>query len=126
MNEVIAIFVGGGLGSLARYGTGKWIAGMSLLTFPFGTLAANLISSLILGLFLGFSLNKPESFGTARFLIAVGFCGGYSTFSTFSVETFDLFKHGLFLQFFLNISANLIGCLAAVAAGIWIGKTVHG
>lgn len=124
MNELFTVFIGGGLGSIARYSTGKYVASLSLISFPFGTLMANLLSSLILGIFLGITSGKPESHNTMRFLIAVGFCGGFSTFSTFSAETLDLLKHGFILQFVLNVTGNLAGCMAMIGAGLWIGKSV--
>ncbi len=123
MNNLIAIFIGGGLGSMARYGIGKYMTSMLPVSFPFGTLAANIISSLILGLFLGFTMGKPENENQFRFLIAIGFCGGLSTFSSFSAETFELFKNGMFLNGGLNILANLVTCVLMIGVGTWIGKS---
>lgn len=125
MNDVIAIFVGGGMGSVARYGIGKWMASITILTFPFGTLVANLIASLILGLFLGITSGKPDTSNSIRFLIAIGFCGGFSTFSTFSAESLELLRHGETFQFALNILFNITGCIAMIGAGFWIVKTLN-
>jgi len=124
LNNLLAIFIGGGLGSLSRYGIGKWISGILPLTFPYGTLFANCISSLILGIFLGFSAGKPENETQLRFLIAVGFCGGFSTFSAFSAETFELFRNGMFFHGGINILANIISCLVMISIGAWIGKLI--
>lgn len=121
MNALL-IFIGGGLGSLARYSTGKFLASLSTSVFPFGTLASNLISSLILGVFIGWFAMKPGHDHPMRFFIAVGFCGGFSTFSTFSAETFDLIRNGMILFAAANILLNLIICIGCIAGGIWISR----
>ncbi len=122
MNIALAIFVGGGLGSLARFGVGRWMQFVLPPTFPFGTLMANLLSSLIVGLFIGVASGKIVNDSPWRFLIVAGFCGGFSTFSTFSAETFELFKNGMLLYGSLNIAVSLITCLLMIGVGIWIGK----
>jgi fluoride exporter len=122
MNAFLAIFIGGGMGSLARFGVGKWMADVLPVTFPYGTLMANIMSSLILGLFLGITAGKPENENQFRFLIAVGFCGGFSTFSSFSAETFELFRNGMFLNGGINILANLISCILMIGIGAWLGR----
>lgn len=119
MNALL-IFIGGGLGSLARYGTGKFFASVSASGFPVGTLASNIISSLILGVFIGWIAMKPGHDHPMRFLIAIGFCGGFSTFSTFSAETFELIRNGMIMFAAANILLNLIICVGCIAAGIWM------
>lgn len=91
MLNVIAVFLGGGLGSLCRYGLSQYIESSS---FPWATLAANALACLVLGLATGYSSrygwNAPW-----KLLAATGFCGGFSTFSTFSGEAFVLAEEGL-------------------------------
>ena len=125
MNIAIAIFFGGGLGSLARYGVSRISASLFPIAFPYGTLISNGISCLILGLFLGFATLKPEQSNNFRYLIAIGFCGGFSTFSSFSAETIELFKHGSYLYAGLNITANLVLSLTAIAVGAWAMRLLY-
>ena len=122
MNTALAVFVGGGLGSLARFGVGRWMQFVLPTTFPYGTLMSNILSSLIVGLFIGVSSETIENENPWKFLIAVGFCGGFSTFSTFSAETFELLKNGLYFAGGINIAANLVTCLLMIGVGVWIGK----
>ena len=119
----IAVFVGGGLGSVARFGMSKW-SGLGNISFPMATLISNFTSSLILGVFIGISSNRPAVFSTWRFLVAIGFCGGFSTFSTFSAETLELMKHGMFPTAIVNAGVNLAGTLLMVWSGIWIGRMI--
>ena len=122
MNQIILVFVGGGLGSLARYGTGKAFIKWSSV-FPFGTLTANILACLILGFFTGWAALKPsDSVTTYRAFVAVGFCGGYSTFSTFSNETIQLIINNRLTDAFVNLLASVILCFGATVLGMWIGK----
>ena len=123
MNTWLAIFIGGGIGSMARFGVTKWMTYLLPISFPYGTLMANLFSSLILGFFLGITSLKPEGEHQLRFLMAVGFCGGFSTFSAFSAETFELFRNGMFLNGGINILVNLIAGIGMIGIGIWMGRT---
>ena len=121
--NLLAVFVGGGLGSLARYGLGILFNNLSANTFPFGTLAANTISSLIIGILMGIGLTGKETTDSVwKTFLAVGFCGGFSTFSAFSLETMELAKNGMMTQAILNVAANVVLCLAATAVGVWLAK----
>jgi len=122
MNQMILVFVGGGLGSLARYGVGKAFVKWSSV-FPFGTLTANILACLIMGFFTGWAALKPsDSISTYRAFVAIGFCGGFSTFSTFSNETILLIQNNRFGDAALNTFLSLILCLGATLVGMWLGK----
>ena len=122
MNQIILVFVGGGLGSLARFGVGKFLFKWSSV-FPFGTLTANILACLIMGFFTGWAALKPiDSVTTYRAFIAVGFCGGFSTFSTFSNETIQLIMNNRLIDALLNISVSVILCFGATILGMWLGK----
>jgi CrcB protein len=115
------IFIGGGLGSVVRFAFSKFIQ-LQPGGFPTATLAANLVSSLILGLLLGYHFNKQVVNDSTRLFIATGFCGGFSTFSTFSYETFMLVSTGNLRMAIVNLTANFVMCYIAVAAGFLITR----
>ena len=110
MNIVLAIFIGGGLGSVARYGISELVKMIWKGQFPLGTLLANLLSCVIIGLLLGYFNNKINS-QELRSLILIGFCGGFSTFSTFSKETLELFQNGNAAIAIINIIVSLVFCI---------------
>ncbi len=112
------VFLGGGLGSICRYGISKVMAA-NQFDFPFATLLANIISCLILGYLFGIALKSGLS-DQAKLLWMTGFCGGFSTFSTFSLETFVLFESSQIGYALLNITGSLGICLLAIFIGIKI------
>jgi fluoride exporter len=124
MNQVLFIFIGGGLGSLARYYLNRAFAGGYFETFPVGTLSVNILASLLLGLFLGFVDVRNFTNESVKLLVAVGFCGGFSTFSTFSAETLILLKSGQGLLAFLNVVVSVLCCLAATFMGIFVARYI--
>jgi CrcB protein len=124
MNTWLTIFLGGGLGSMLRYGIGVFFHQLIPSKFPYATLVSNSLSSIILGLFLGFVLIKNINDPALRYFIIVGFCGGLSTFSSFSLETYDLIRSGMFALAVANILLSLALCILFVAVGIWIGKSI--
>ena len=123
MNNLILIFLGGGLGSLARYGTGRALASWSV-NLPYGTLAANVLACVILGFFTGaVALRSSEAVLPYRAFLAVGFCGGFSTFSSFSNDTLLMLMNNRWADAVLNIGLSVVLCLMASLLGLWLGKT---
>ena len=119
MQIYIWIALGSAIGGMARY----WCSGASALllgeTFPWGTLIVNVVGSLIIGFVA--TLTGPDGrifvSTTARQFMMVGLCGGYTTFSSFSLQTLNLMNDGQWLYATLNIGASVILCLVAV----WLG-----
>lgn len=124
MKNLILIFVGGGLGSIARFGVGKYLAGWSF-SVPYGTLVANVLACVILGFFTGaVALRSSDAALPYRAFLAVGFCGGFSTFSTFSNETLLMLLNNRWGDAIFNIILSVVLCLIASLLGLWLGKTL--
>lgn len=98
---------------------GRLLAGMTLLGFPLGTLAVNLLGSLLIGLWLAL-FDRPAWL----WLLATGFCGGFTTFSTFSADTVGLLRAGSCGAAALYAASSLLLCTAGTAAGLWMGTTL--
>lgn len=113
MINFIWVFIGGGLGSMARYWIGDALKSHSLI-FPWATLLANAVSCIILGYLVAYNLKTPLS-PSYRLLLMTGFCGGFSTFSTFSSEIYLLMQDGKFsLALAYIVSSLIIGILGVL------------
>jgi fluoride exporter len=122
MNQLILIFVGGGLGSISRFILGKSIQVQFLRTFPFGTLGVNVLASLVLGILVGMFEAKTLVNPNYRTFIAIGFCGGFSTFSTFSNDTLQLIQNNRLPEALLNVLLNVVLCILATFGGLTLAK----
>jgi CrcB protein len=113
------IAIGGALGSMARFGCSNLVANTVGGTFPWGTLMINVLGSFVIGAFAtltgadGRVLVPPD----ARQFVIVGLCGGYTTFSSFSLQTLNLVRDGDIVGAGLNITGSVVLCLVAV----WLG-----
>ena len=119
MKAILLVFLGGGAGSALRYVIGKNL-NPTTVGFPWGTFAVNLIGSLIIGLVFGWILQKSKLSNDTLLLIVAGFCGGFTTFSAFALESLNFLKMGntsLFLTYVL--SSILVGLLC-----VWFGYLV--
>ncbi len=114
MLNLLLIFIGGGLGCLSRYGVSKVILSTPEQQFPLATLTANVISVVVMGLALGLFAEKLQGEAWRAFII-IGFCGGFSTFSTFSMETLELFRKGNYLFAAGNILLSVTLCMIVLA-----------
>ena len=110
----LAIFIGGGLGSLARYGFGLLAGKLYAGHFPLGTFLSNLTSCIVLGVFVLFFASKNQLNEAYKALLLVGFCGGFSTFSTFSLETLNLMKSGEWGWVIANVLLSILVCLGVL------------
>ena len=116
--KYLLVFLGGGFGSLIRYGISLIINGLSV-SFPLATLLSNVAACFLIGV-LTAAATKGNVTDTHRLLWATGFCGGFSTFSTFSNETLQLAQNGQPFAALGNILVSLTLCLAATFIGLRI------
>ncbi len=115
-----AIFIGGGLGSLARWGLSAALAPYSA-QFPNGTLAANLLSCLVVGVMLAYANHAVWGDGLVRALVITGFCGGFSTFSTLIREMNQLQEANRLATMLSYGLVSFLAGLLALLAGMWLG-----
>lgn len=120
MNGYFLVFIGGGLGSLARFLMIKLIDPQKF-NFPYATLIANVLSCFILGIVVGYFIDKTSA-ASIKLLLLTGFCGGFSTFSTFAYESNLLFTSQHFTSAIANIVLNFALSILAIYAGMFITK----
>lgn len=116
MNYLL-VFIGGGVGSMLRYAISHLMSRYNW-TFPWATLIANALSCIILGLVAALIIQDKVLEPQYRLMILTGFCGGFSTFSTFSNETFILLSNGQWGYAVANIITSLVVCLFCIYAGM--------
>jgi len=113
MNYLL-VFLGGGLGSLTRYWVGLYVGRWTPVTFPWATFISNILASGILGVIMYLFVVKWQGQSWIYPLLAVGFCGGFSTFSSFSYETVNLISTGNYLIATLNVLISVVSGIAVL------------
>ncbi|MCC6462912.1 MAG: fluoride efflux transporter CrcB [Saprospiraceae bacterium] len=119
MKLILIIGAGSFIGGVARYLLGQWVQAKAATAFPYGTLAVNVLGCLAIGLVLGWSVRHSPPVEW-RFFLATGFCGGFTTFSTFSNETLALLREGQTAA----ASAYVVASLALGLLATWVGISV--
>lgn len=121
IRELLAVGLGGAAGSIARYLLSySVLAGHTLCGFPVGTFVVNSSGSILIGVLAG---AVPDASFATR-LLAIGFCGGFTTFSTFSIDTVQLLRDGQYVPAALYIILSVVVCIVCAALGIWIGQII--
>ncbi|GGK17693.1 putative fluoride ion transporter CrcB [Yeosuana aromativorans] len=122
MKNLLLVFLGGGFGSVLRYIIGKYLNNPQS-GIPFGTFTANILGSLLIGVFLGLAAKNNTLSQNQTLLLATGFCGGFTTFSTFAYENHVFLKAGDFTSFAVyTIGSFIIGFLA-VFLGMFLARS---
>lgn len=125
MNILLLIFIGAGLGGVCRYAVSNATYLFLNTNFPYGTLIVNVSGCFIMGILFVFILDRlNEAAPQLRALLLVGFLGGYTTFSSFSIETISLLENAEYMKAFLNIFLSTTLCLIAAWAGVIIGRQI--
>jgi fluoride exporter len=121
------IGIGSALGGMARYWCSGFVGARFGETFPWGTIAVNIIGSFIIGFFA--TISGPDGRllvpSLARQFVMLGFCGGYTTFSSFSLQTLNLVRDGELTQAVGNITLSVTLCLIAVTAGHYVAAALN-
>jgi len=121
MKQLILVFVGGGFGSVLRFIIGKYL-NSTQNGIPYGTFAANIIGSLLIGIILGLAAKNDSLTSNQTLLLATGFCGGFTTFSTFAYENHVFLKSGDFTSFAIYTIASFVIGFLAVFFGMYLAK----
>jgi CrcB protein len=122
VRQTVLVGVGGMVGCIARFWLSMLVQRLGGTPFPIGTLVVNVAGSFVLGLVLALTPERGEAGVAMRALLAVGFCGGFTTMSTFSYETLALWgdDHATFAA--ANVALTLLACVAAVWLGLAVGR----
>lgn len=115
---ILAVALGGALGSVARYMVGMGSAKLFGLDFPWGTLIINIVGSFLIGVFVELFALKWDLPQTGRVFLTVGICGGFTTFSTFSLDSYVLMEHGEWWPAAFYIIGSVVLSIAGLVAGL--------
>jgi fluoride exporter len=117
MNGFLSVMIGGAIGAGTRYGVGLWSARLFGVSFPWGTLAVNLVGGLAMGLLIGRGLGDGW-----RLFAGVGVLGGFTTFSAFGLESWSMIERGATGAAFGYIAASVLGAVLLTGFGLWIAR----
>jgi len=124
VNEILVISLGAILGANARWVISRYAARILGPVFPYGTLVINVSGSFVVGFFMIWATERVLLDPRWRLLVVVGFCGAFTTFSSFSFETMAYFEQGQWLLMSANFLSNNLLCLAAVLAGMALARAL--
>ena len=124
MNQVLAIAAGGAAGSVLRFWMSNWVHTFAGRSFPYGTLAVNVLGCLLMGILFVFFLERLSDNTVLRAGVLIGVLGGFTTFSTFSIETLNLLEQGAYLKAAANAVLSVVICLSATWTGVIVGRQI--
>lgn len=120
-NNILLVFIGGGIGSVFRYLAGLWLLRSFPNTWPLNTWIVNILGSLIIGFLIGLMSTNAKMGEFHKLFFIIGFCGGFTTFSSFSYENFLLLQDGAILRFFIYTFSSLLVGIMMVFLGYRLG-----
>ncbi len=123
-SEIIMVALGGALGAALRFIVSRWVQGIVPHDFPYGILGVNIIGSFLIGVVAAGLATRFELSTLARAFVIIGVFGGFTTFSSFSLDTFTLFEAGRPIAALSNVGVSLFACLAATALGAYLIRWV--
>jgi CrcB protein len=121
MPNLLLVMLGGAIGAGCRYQVGRFATHHLGAGFPWGTLIVNLLGGLLIGALAG-TFARTGASEQLRLLLAVGVLGGFTTFSAFSLETFDMIARGALAEAFFYVLASVAGALLMLVAGLWLAR----
>jgi CrcB protein len=124
LNQIAAIAAGGALGSVLRYGLSTWVHALAGRGFPYGTLAVNVLGCLVMGVLFVLLVERVGESAVLRAGLLIGLLGGFTTFSSFSIETFNLIEQGAVAKAAGNMMASLVLCLGATWLGVILARQI--
>lgn len=123
IKQILLVGIGGGIGSIFRFLVSLFVDRYFESFFPYATFIVNILGCFLIGLFIGFlNLENPQY---ARFLLITGFCGGFTTFSTFASENLTLIQSQQYVAALLYIFGSIALGVLAVGLGLLVGKQLH-
>jgi fluoride exporter len=122
--KYLMVGIGGFLGSVLRFWLGSFIGGRLGARFPYGTFVINVTGSFLIGMVVPLLVTKAHWSPNWRYLITIGFIGGYTTFSAFEYETLQLFQDGQPVTAMLNITLSVVIGFVAVWIGVVAGRAI--
>jgi len=124
MNQVLAIAAGGAVGSVLRFWMSTWVHSFAGRSFPYGTLTVNVLGCLAMGFLFVLFVDRLSDNAVLRAGILIGVLGGFTTFSSFSIETFNLIEQGAWFKAVVNMTGSLLLCIGATWVGVILGRQV--
>ncbi len=124
MGQLLVVGIGGAFGSILRFVMTQIINQWTGIKFPYGTLCVNILGCLLIGFLSVIFMERLAVSSIWRAAILIGFLGGFTTFSSFSLETFNLLEQGFWSSAVLNATLSLILCLLATIFGAFIGRNL--
>lgn len=124
MTQTLAIAAGGAIGALMRYWASNAVYGFIGRGFPWGTLVVNVLGSLLMGFLYILLVERLASAPEWRGFLLVGLLGAFTTFSTFSIETFNLIEQAQYLKALLNVLVSVVACVGAALLGVILAREI--